>query len=148
VQAKGARNVNALDVRTITRNLGGATGELVGLPVSDGSDDFLVVEVDEEEPSGGLVLAAAPDPAKGPKGIAKAQVTLEQALGSLKPSRQKITEVLKELAPEESEVEFGLKIGGETGVIVAKGTAEVNFVVRMTWKAAEPKTSGKASAVG
>jgi Trypsin-co-occurring domain 1 len=47
---------------------------------------------------------------------------------------QKITQVLRELAPEEAQVEFGLKIGGETGVIVAKGAAEVNFVVRMTWK--------------
>jgi hypothetical protein len=119
-------------------------GELIGLPVGDGSDDFLVVEVDDEEPAGGLVLAA-PGPLHGANGIAKAQVTLEQALGSLKPSLQKIAQVLRELAPEESEVEFGLKIGGETGVIVAKGTAEVNFVVRMTWKAAaEPKATGKA----
>ena len=112
-------------------------GELVGLPITAGSEDFLVVEVDDEEPSGGLVLAAVPDPAKG---IAKAQVTLEQALTNLKPALQKIAHVLRELAPEEAEVEFGLKIGGETGVIVAKGTAEVNFVVRMTWKA-EPKSS-------
>jgi hypothetical protein len=112
--------------------------ELVGLPIGEGSDDFLVVEVDEEEPSGGLVLAAAPDPAKGVKGIAKAEITLEQALANLKPSLQKITHLLKELSPEEAEVEFGIKIGGETGVIVAKGTAEVNFVVRMTWKRTEP----------
>jgi hypothetical protein len=31
-------------------------------------------------------------------------------------------------------VEFGLKIGGEAGVIIAKGTAEVNFTVRVSWK--------------
>jgi hypothetical protein len=112
--------------------------ELIGVPVGGDSEDFLVVEVDDdEESSGGLVLAAVPDPSKGAKGIAKAQVTLEQALTSLKPSLQKISHVLQELAPEESEVEFGLKIGGETGVILAKGTAEVNFVVRMTWKAGE-----------
>ena len=42
--------------------------------------------------------------------------------------------VLKELTPDEAEVEFGLKMGGETGVIIAKGTAEVNFVIRMSWK--------------
>ena len=29
-------------------------------------------------------------------------------------------------------VEFGLKLDGETGVIVAKGTAEVNFKVTMS----------------
>ena len=53
--------------------------------------------------------------------------------------------MLKEVAPAEAEVEFGLKIGGETGVIVAKGTAEVNFVVRMTWKASEPGSNAVPS---
>jgi hypothetical protein len=37
-------------------------------------------------------------------------------------------------SPDECGVEFGLKLGGETGVIVAKGTAEVNFVITLTWK--------------
>jgi hypothetical protein len=113
-------------------------GDLVGLPVDADSTDILVVEVDDTEPSGGLVLAA-PDPARG---IAKAQVTLEEALTRLKPSLQKIAHALKEAAPEQAEVEFGLKIGGETGVIVAKGTAEVNFIVRMTWKATGPESDG------
>jgi hypothetical protein len=61
-------------------------------------------------------------------------VTLEEALGKLKPSLQKVIQLLKDLSPDETEVEFGLKMGGETGVIVAKGTAEVNFTVRMSWK--------------
>jgi hypothetical protein len=116
--------------------------ELVGLQVDAHGKDLLVVEVDDEEPSGGLVLASAPDPGKG---IAKAQVTLEEALDKLKPSLRKIAHLLKELSPEEAEVEFGLKIGGETGVIVAKGTAEVNFVVRMTWRGGED-SAGSAQA--
>jgi Trypsin-co-occurring domain 1 len=114
-------------------------GDLVGLPVDADSADILVVEVDDTQPSGGLVLAAAPDPARG---IAKAQVTLEEALTRLKPSLQKLAHMLKETAPEQAEIEFGLKIGGETGVIVAKGTAEVNFIVRMTWKASRPGSDG------
>jgi hypothetical protein len=51
-----------------------------------------------------------------------------------KPGLQKVMNVLKDLGPDEAEVEFGLKIGGETGVVIAKGTAEVNFVIRMSWK--------------
>ena len=78
-----------------------------------------------------LVLAA---PEAGQL-AARAQITLEEALRKLKPSLQKIVHLLKELAPEETVIEFGLKIGGETGVIIAKGTAEVNFTVRMSWKA-------------
>jgi Trypsin-co-occurring domain 1 len=40
--------------------------------------------------------------------------------------------MIDELAPDETTVDFGLKIGGETGVIVAKGTAEVNFLVSVS----------------
>lgn len=65
---------------------------------------------------------------------ARAQVTLEEALTKLKPSLHKIVHLLRDLSPEETVVEFGLKMGGETGVIIAKGTAEVNFTVRISWK--------------
>jgi hypothetical protein len=47
-------------------------------------------------------------------------------------------------APEHFTVEFGVKLGGETGVIVAKGTAEVNLKITMTWdrEPQEPEDSG------
>jgi hypothetical protein len=104
---------------------------LMAIPVAPGGDDILEVEVDRRDVPQGLVLAAQ-EPGKI---AARAQISLEEALAKLKPSLQKIAHLLKELSPEETEVEFGLKLGGETGVIVAKGTAEVNFTVRMTWKA-------------
>ena len=106
------------------------TSYLLGLPVDTVGDELLVFEVDRSEVSDDLVLAS-PEPGQL---VAKAQVTLEQALIKLKPPLQKVMHVLKELGPDEAEVEFGLKIGGETGVIIAKGTAEVNFVIRMSWK--------------
>jgi hypothetical protein len=105
-------------------------GYLLGLPVEEGSNDVLVFEVDRSEVSGDLVLAST-DPDKVAD---RARVTLEEALAKLKPSLRKIVDMLKELAPDETEMEFGLKIGGETGVIIAKGTAEVNFTIRMSWK--------------
>jgi Trypsin-co-occurring domain 1 len=110
---------------------GKAMAYLLGLPVGANGNEVLVFEVDPSEVSDDLVLAAPPEPGQI---VAKAQVTLEQALAKLKPSLQKIMHTLKELSPDETEVEFGLKIGGETGVIIAKGTAEVNFTVRMSWK--------------
>ena len=94
------------------------------------SEEILVFEVDRGEVSEDLVLAS-PEPGKVAD---RARVTLEEALGKLKPSLDKIVGLLKELSPDETEVKFGLKIGGETGLIVAKGTAEVNFTVRMSWK--------------
>ena len=101
---------------------------LMGVPVEAGSDEVLVVEVDRSEISEDLVLASEPG-----RVIARAQVTLEEALARLKPSLGKVVDLLKELSPEQTVVEFGLKLGGETGAIIAKGTAEVNFKVTISW---------------
>ena len=105
---------------------------LLGLPISAGNDGIAVFEVDRSEVSGDLVLASS-EPGKVTD---RARLTLDEALTKLKPSLDKILHVLKEMSPDETELEFGLKIGGETGVIIAKGTTEVNFVVRMSWKSA------------
>ena len=104
---------------------------LLGLPVSADSHEILVVEVDRDEVPEGLVLASA---APG-KVTDRARVSLEEALEKLKPALGKIVHMLKEISPDETGLEFGLKVGGETGVIIAKGTAEVNFTVRISWKA-------------
>jgi Trypsin-co-occurring domain 1 len=61
-------------------------------------------------------------------------VSLEDALARLRPSLDKIVHMLKGLSPDEAAMEFDLKIGGETGIIMAKGTSEVNFTIRMSWK--------------
>lgn len=101
------------------------------LSLVDG-DDLLVFEVDRSEVPDDLVLAS-----NDPSRIAdRARVTLEEALANLKPSLSKVVHFLKEMSPDETEVEFGLKVGGETGVIIAKGTVEANFSVRMSWKSA------------
>jgi Trypsin-co-occurring domain 1 len=103
---------------------------LLGVPVGEGAGDVVVFEVDGSEVPDGLVLAS-PEPGK----IAdRARTTLEKALADLTPSLTKVVGMLREMAPGEVTVEFGLKMGGETGVIIAKGTAEVNFKVKMSWK--------------
>ena len=103
---------------------------LLSLPLEPGSEDVLVVEVDSREVPGELVLASP-----GPGEVAaKAKESLEEALAKLKPSLRKVVGLLAELSPSRAEVEFGLKVGGETGVFVAKGTAEANFKVTMSWE--------------
>ena len=67
--------------------------------------------MDRGEVSDDLVLAS-PEPGKE---AARAQVTLEGALAKLRPSLKKVVQLLKELSPDETVVEFGLKMGGETG---------------------------------
>ncbi|MGW4464009.1 CU044_2847 family protein [Micromonospora sp. NPDC004704] len=51
--------------------------------------------------------------------------------GSRQPGRDALTAI----APDEMEVEFGLKLSSQFGVVLTKGTAEVNIVVRMKWSA-------------
>lgn len=102
---------------------------LVSFPLGDGSSDVLVVEADRSEATEGLVLASS-----SPGELAdRAKVTFEDALRQLRPSLQRVGDLLKSLSPDEATVEFGLSVGGETGLIVAKGTAGVNFAIRMTW---------------
>jgi Trypsin-co-occurring domain 1 len=103
---------------------------LLGVPLEQSGTEFAVFEVDQSEVGDDLVLAS-PDPER----IAdRARISLDEALAKVRPSLQKVVHLLKELSPDETEIEFGLKIGGESGVIIAKGTAEVNFVIRMSWK--------------
>jgi uncharacterized protein (DUF1786 family) len=106
---------------------------LLGVPVGAGTDDVVVFEVDRSEVPDDLVLASA-EPGKV---AARARRTLEEALAEVKPSLVKVVGVLREMTPEQMTVEFGLKMGGEAGVIVAKGIAEVNFRVTMSWKSDE-----------
>ncbi|MGH4013620.1 MAG: CU044_2847 family protein [Pseudonocardiaceae bacterium] len=103
------------------------TDLIMEVPLADGNN--VVVEVDRREVPGELVLAAA----KPYEVAARATETLEQVLYKVRPALQSLSQWAKSAGPDECCVEFGLKLGGETGVIIAKGTAEVNFVVRLTW---------------
>jgi hypothetical protein len=120
-------------LRSIRFRAGNMT-QLLGVLTDQGSDTVLVFEVDRSEVSDDLVLASD-DPARAAD---RAWVTLEEALAKLRPSLHKVLALLKEMSPDEAEVQFGLKIGGETGIIIAKGTVEANFTVRMSWKAGQP----------
>ncbi len=103
---------------------------LLEVPVEHGSDDVLLFEVEAGQVPGDLELASD-DPGKA---AARAKRTLEQVLVELTPALRGAVDSFRALSPHETTIEFGLKMGGETGVIIAKGTAEVNFKVVMTWR--------------
>lgn len=102
---------------------------MMEVPLADGHS--VVVEVDPREVQDELVLAATVKPHEV---AARATETLEQTLDKVRPALHTLSEWAKLAGPDECCVEFGLKLGGEMGVIVAKGTAEVNFVVKLTWR--------------
>lgn len=103
------------------------TTYLLEVPLEGG--DALLAEVERTDLPGSLELAA-PDPGKA---AAKARQTFEESLTRLKPALSSLHHVLSSLTPSGYQVELGLKLGGETGMILAKGTAEVNFRVTITW---------------
>ncbi|WP_322751618.1 MULTISPECIES: CU044_2847 family protein [unclassified Frankia] len=90
----------------------------------------VVVEVDRREVPGELQLASD-DPGTI---AARARRALESSLADLAPMVRSIHQHLRGITPDEFTVEFGLNVGGETGLIIAKGTAAVNFTVSMTWR--------------
>jgi hypothetical protein len=106
---------------------------ILAVPVAQGSDDVLLFEADRSEVPDDLVLASN----EATRVTDRARVTLETAMEQLKPSISKISNMLRDIAPSEASIEFGIKVGGETGIIIAKGTADVNFVIHLCWKKAE-----------
>jgi NTP-dependent ternary system trypsin peptidase co-occuring protein len=114
---------------------------LVQIPIDDAEGGAVVlVESDRGEIPGGLALAS-PEPGQA---AARAARSLSASLEQLEPVLRTVKDKLVASAPEHFTVEFGVKLGGETGIILAKGTAEVNLKITMTWDR-EPGETGDAS---
>ena len=104
---------------------------LMQVPVDDAAGGAVVlVEADRSDIPGGLALAS-PEPGQA---AARAARSLSESLEQLEPVLRTVKDKLIAAAPEHLTVEFGVKLGGEYGVILAKGTAEVNLKVTMTWE--------------
>ncbi|URM88954.1 hypothetical protein LUW75_01755 [Streptomyces sp. MRC013] len=101
---------------------------LITFEVGDGGDGTAVFEVDD-----GLV-PVGPEGFPGESVADRARVSLQEALDQLGPALAQVFGVLRRLGPQEAVVDFGLKVGGEGGIVVAKGTTEVNFAVRLVWR--------------
>lgn len=115
--------------RVAGRQCGGlGLDQLIAMTTDVDDVHVTVFEVDQEAESG-LELASS----KG-GGAAQARLSFEEAIYGIRPSLTKLTELISALAPTEAEIEFGLKVGGETGIIIAKGTTEANFALKLVWK--------------
>lgn len=101
---------------------------LIDVPVEGGGQ--LLVQASADDLPGSLELAAA----RSGEIVARAGESLEAALDQVKPGIHALVDRLIAMSPDEVAIEFGILLGAETGVIVAKGTAEVHFTVTMTWR--------------
>ncbi|HZN17566.1 MAG TPA: CU044_2847 family protein [Micromonosporaceae bacterium] len=107
---------------------------LLKVPVGDDDDGFIEVEVDRRDLEGVDLASDDGD------GAARAPFSLSASLGKVMPAINTILTRLRsaEQAPDEIGMQLGLTVGGETGLIFTKGTAEANFTLTVTWRKPEP----------
>jgi hypothetical protein len=107
---------------------------LVKFPLEEGQ--FLLVEVEEPE-SVGEVAEGGVVPAGRAKELAiAASLTFDEALETLGPAVNQVIAKLRELVekPDAVSLEFGLKLNGKLGAIVASTSLEGNFQVKLKWQ--------------
>lgn len=93
------------------------------MPVAAGGRIVVEAVPDQSE----LQLAAAPDGA-----IVRSVHTLESALDEIKPALRAVLNQLGSIGSDEVRIDFGLRLGAETGIVVARGTTAVHFSVSLT----------------
>jgi hypothetical protein len=97
--------------------------------------DLLVEVNDDLEPE--LERVDAGDKAK--EKVKEAAATLEEAIDPILKNSQRMIARLGELKPDTTEIQFGINLGGEIGVL-AKATGEANFSVTLTWDSDDAKS--------
>ncbi|MGH2912943.1 MAG: CU044_2847 family protein [Solirubrobacteraceae bacterium] len=102
---------------------------LIEVPLSTGGS--ITVEVDE--PTAGRTMRGGE---RGVELVERGGRTLEESLGTIAPALREVLDRLRGVSTELSqiEVELGLKLTGEAGMVVAKAGAEANFRVLVRWQ--------------
>ena len=118
---------------------------VIAVPLDD--DQVVFAEVDDSD------LPVAEDPLAP---IADVEELVERAAGSVRsamdaviiPTTQVIFGRLREAvhAPDEVELEFGLKLAGKLGAVFASTGAEGHIQVKLTWHRTPPQTAPPQSA--
>jgi hypothetical protein len=109
-----------------------------------------MTEVLRYEVGSGTVLVEADEnsygvnrPSRNEQGIVDVGRRLEDALASVRPAARAVLEAMAELTPEQMEIEFGVRLAGDAGALIAKGTADAHFVLRMSWTPGAPAVHGE-----
>lgn len=100
---------------------------LVEVPLASGGS--ITVEVDD----GPRVMRGGD---RGADLVERGGRTLDESLGAIAPALQEVLNKLRGVSSELSqiEVELGLKLTGEAGMVVARAGAEANFRVLVRWE--------------
>lgn len=98
----------------------------VEFPLESGGS--IIVEVSDNEQSGSWRDSSETL-------LTRASDTLENAIDRVKPAAQAILSRLTTLSerPSEIEVEFGIKLSAQAGAIIASGSVDANYVIKIKW---------------
>ena len=110
----------------------GVAPVLIEVALGDGSDESVWIEADPGETDAGLGLISD----QAGRTVGRLSQTLD---GCLNPVQAFVSTVIGKLRHaqddvDEIQVEFSLKLGGETGFVFAKGQAESVLRVVATWR--------------
>ena len=102
--------------------------QIVRFYLEDGTP--VLIEIDEVLPIG-LEDAAIED-----KSIIDARHKFEEAFENTRKAAGAIVKKLREFtdSPDTIELEFGLKVSAESGIVVASAAVEANYQLTLTWK--------------
>jgi len=75
-----------------------------------------------------------PAPGFRPAGPDAVAGKLRDAVGPAVDGAKVVLDKLKEAAPDEIEVKFGVKVSGTMNWLVARAATEGNFEITLTWK--------------
>src|ERR1700730_11150000 len=69
--------------------------------------------------------------------------SFEAALEAIKPAAVAIASKFRNIAnaPEDLEIEFGLKLAGQAGAFIASASTEAQFRIKMVWKGKSSTTA-------
>jgi len=102
------------------------TKQIVKFDMDDGSP----VYVEVQESTGGPRLVS-----NKPGEVAQAQSKFTDALKYLEPAAKAVLNTFQNInQPDEINLEFGVKLDGKVGAILASAGTEANFKVSLTWK--------------
>jgi NTP-dependent ternary system trypsin peptidase co-occuring protein len=109
--------------------------ELMRFETDSGS---IVVEVPEGEPGFELVSRDGV--------IADTRMKLESALHDVRDAAESTLRVFRDgrARPDGIEVEFGIKLNAEAGVVIAKSSVEGHFTVKLSWSRSHSQADDEA----
>ncbi|MEV6956462.1 CU044_2847 family protein [Streptomyces sp. NPDC051183] len=107
--------------------------ELVRFEGPDGTS--LLIEAEDDAP--GLQRISRDD-----DGVVQAGRRLQDALNEVRPAIRSVIDSVRSLGPDEYEVEFGMKLNAESGVVIAKTAIEGHFNVKIHWSRTAADTTG------